>query len=420
MLGRNGTPAPLDNAAALGHAKGGRSGRQDVVRRVLLTWEQGAGFGHTVQLARIGRRLRAAGAEVVAAVRFLSLSGPLAEAGFRLLQAPAWPQPSPRPEDTTPASATLTDSLGRAGLRDAASVRAVLQGWRAILDAERPDLMICDYAPLAAVAARGRCRVMQASTAYCLPPAHLAAMPVFHTFAPPFHRDEDVLEAVNLALDAEDLPPLDRIGGLFAGDDSFVRTFPLIDPYADLRETEAEGPLLEEPLVEMRPDARGIFAYVHADVAARPDVAQALLALGSELEIHIPGADAAFAAPLRAAGARVHERRVSMADALARSRLLLHQGSAGVAADALAAGVPQFTLSVHVEHYLNGEALAAAGVSRNVPLFDPAARVEVDAIRAMLADEDALMLAAAAGRMHRAMLEPDPLDELTRRCIALL
>lgn len=391
-----------------------------MARRVLLTWEQGGGFGHTVQLARIGGRLRAAGAEVVAAVRYPDFAAPLADAGFRLLQAPAWPRPSPRPEDVIPASATLTDSLGRVGLREAASVRAALKGWRAILDAERPDLMVCDYAPLAGVAGRGRCRVVQASTAYCLPPAHLTAMPIFHTFAPPSHRDEDVLEAVNRALGMEGLAPLDRIGALFAGDDSFVRTFPLLDPFADLRMVDAQGPLLEEPLLEMRPDARGIFAYIHADAAARPDVAQALCALGRELEIYVPGADAAFAARLRAAGARVHARRVPMADALARSRLLLHQGSAGVAADALAAGVPQFTLSVHVEHYLNGEALAAAGVSRNVPLFDPAARVDVDDIRAMLADEDALMLAAAAGRMHRALLEPDPLDELTRRCLALL
>ncbi|MEP9355872.1 nucleotide disphospho-sugar-binding domain-containing protein [Xanthobacter sp. KR7-65] len=390
-------------------------------KRVLLAWEQGAGFGHTIQLARLGQRLMAAGAEVVAAVRYLQNAGPLTEAGIRTLQAPSWPAPAPRPGDVVPASATLTDSLARVGLRDSASVRAVLRAWRELFDAERPDLVVCDYAPLAGLAARGRARVMQASTAYCLPPADLEAMPLFHHFHPPAHTDAEVLASVNDAVDAEGLASIDRIGGLFGGDDAFVRSFPLIDPYADLRAGEAEGPVMEGVMREREDGARSIFAYLHADVAARPDVAAVLMALADRLEIHVPGVEADWLSALTGAGARVHRRAVPMADALARSRLLLHQGSAGVAADALAAGVPQFTLSVHVEHYLNGEALAAAGLSRNVPLFDPKARADVDAVRAWLEDDDALLIAAAAGRMHRAMLdEANPLDMLTGRCLDLL
>lgn len=389
-------------------------------RRVLLAWEQGAGFGHTTQLARLAVRLMEGGAEVVAAVRYPELSRPLVEVGVRLVQAPPWPAPPPRPEDAIPASVTLTDTLARAGLRDPESVGTVLRAWREILHAERPDLMVCDYAPLAAPAAQGVCPVMQAGTAYCLPPAHLVDMPELHAFAPRLHADADVVGAINTALRAEGMAEIAGMGSLFAGDDVFVRTFPLIDPYADLREREAEGPILAAPIPEQRPDARGIFAYVHPDVAARPEVARILLSLGPQLEIHIPGGGPGFIEPLLATGARVHERPASMAEALPRARLVLHQGSAGVATDALLAGVPQFTLSVHVEHYLNGEALAAAGVGRNVPLFDPAARADLEQVLDMLADEDTLLLAGAAGRMHRASLATDPLDELTRRCRALM
>ncbi|MFG1383338.1 glycosyltransferase [Xanthobacter versatilis] len=389
-------------------------------KRVLLAWEQGAGFGHTTQLSRLGRRLMAAGNEVVAAVRYPQLSAPLAEAGIRVIQSPIWPPPPQRPEDAVPASATLSDSLGRAGLRDPASVRMALRGWRAILDAEQPDLMVCDYAPLAAPAAQGRCAIMQAGTAYCLPPADLEQMPVLHEIAPPVHRDADLLASVNSALADEGMAPLPRIGALFAGDDVFVRTFPLIDPYADLRERQAEGPILGAAFTRMRPGARGIFAYLHVQVASRPDVMEALRALGPELEIHIPGAAEGLTEPLRTAGVHVHAKPAPMAEVLSRSRLVLHQGSAGIATEALLAGVPQVTLSVHGEHYLNGECLAAAGLSHNVPLFDPRVRVAVETIRAMHADEEALLMAEAAGRMHRAMLDEDPLDVLTRRCLALL
>ncbi|MFG1349124.1 glycosyltransferase [Xanthobacter autotrophicus] len=389
-------------------------------RRVLMAWEQGAGFGHTTQLARLGRRLMAEGVEVAAAVRYLQLSAPLAEAGIRVMQSPIWPPPVQRPDDTRPASATLCDSLGRAGLRDTASVRTALRGWRVILDAEQPDLMVCDYAPLAAPAARGRCAIMQVGTAYCLPPSDLEEMPALHDFAPPLHHDRDLLASVNAALADEGMAPLERIGALFAGDDVFVRTFPLIDPYADLRDRQAEGPILGEKIGPARSDARGIFAYLHPQVAGRPDVMEALRALGPQLEIYVPGAEPGLMEPLRTAGARVHARPAPMAEVLARSRLVLHQGSAGVATEALLAGVPQVTLCVHGEHYLNGECLAAAGLGLNLPLFDPRVRVAAETIRTMHEDEDVHLMAEAAGRMHRAMLAEDPLDVLTRRCLALL
>lgn len=389
-------------------------------RRVLLAWEQGANFGHSVQLARLGRRLAAEGAQVSAAVRYLQNAGPLTDAGIRTLQAPPWPAPAPRPLDHVPASATITDSLARAGLRDPDSVRHVLRGWRAIIDAEQPDLMVCDYAPLAGLAARGRCAVMHAASAYCLPPSHLDAMPIFHTFAPPAHSDEEVVDAVNAALAAEGLQRIERIGGLFAGDDAFVCSFPIIDPYADLRIREAEGSLIDGEVREMEGDAQSIFAYLHAETVLRPDVTATLAEFAPRLEIYAPGVDTTRLAPLAAAGAKVHPRPVSMAETLARTRLLLHQGNAGVAADALLAGVPQYTLAVHVEHYLNGEALAAAGVSRNVPLFDPRVRIGAEGIRIMLEDEDSLAVAAAAGRMLRAQIARlSPLDALTGRCRAL-
>lgn len=389
-------------------------------KRALLAWEQGLGFGHTVQLERIGTRLRAHGVEVAAVVRDIALAAPLAQAGIRLVQGPPWAPPAPRPGDEVPASATLTDNLAQFGLRDPASVRPALAAWTAILDREQPDLLVCDYAPLAACAGRGRMAIMQAGTAFCLPPADLDAMPLLHGFRPPRHTDAEVMAAVNAALDREGLPLLRRIGDLFHGDDAFVRTFPLIDPYADLRRVEAEGPLLVEEVQPMRDDAEGIFAYLHPEVVTRPDVRAALCLLGPRLQIYTPRAPGAVLAQLRAAGARVHPRPVSMSRTLAGVRLILHQGSAGVAADALAAGIPQFAMAMHVEHFLNGEALAAAGVGRSLNLFTPSVRVEAGHILGALEDAELAGMAAAAGHMHRAALASRPLDRLTERCLALL
>lgn len=387
-------------------------------RRVLLAWELGVGYGHSVKLARIGSRLAAAGHEVVAACSRPYFATPMVKSGFPVLEAP---ETTPAGHKMRPASATLTDSLAQAGLLDDRAMGRALAGWRAILDQVRPDLVILDYAPMATLAARGRARMIQSGVGFCQPPQHLTAFPLLHTFMPPEARDEDLLAAANRALAAEGLDPIDRVGALFQGDDVFVTTFQLLDPYADLRVRPAEGPLVIEPMRERRNDAAGIFAYLHLDVVSRPDVLAALRVLGPMLEIYAPGAPPEIAGALRLAGARVHGEPQRLSAVLARTRLVLHQGSAGVAADALAAGVPQYTLCQHVEHYLNGEAVAAAGVARNRLLFDPGYVPDPTDILAFAEDEDAAHVALAAGRMHRAILEErPPLDHLVERCLALL
>ncbi|MEP9347985.1 hypothetical protein ABLE88_03440 [Xanthobacter sp. KR7-225] len=387
-------------------------------RRVLLAWELGVGYGHSTKLARVGARLRAAGHEVVAACSRPYFSAPLVEAGIPVIAAPETTPPDYR---TIPASATLTDSLAQAGLLDPRAMQRSLAGWRAILDRVRPDLVVLDYAPMATLAARNRALRIQTGVGFCLPPQELTAFPLLHTLMPPLARDEDMLAAVNRALAAEGSDGIDRVGALFEGNDAFVTTFPLLDPYADLRQRPADGPLMTEPMRERRADAAGIFAYLNGDGLARPGVLAALCVLGPMLEIYPPGATPACLAALRAAGARVYGEPQRLSVVLARTRLVLHQGNAGIAADALAAGVPQYVLCQHVEHYLNGEAIAAAGVARSRPLFDPRYVPDPTDILAFAEDQDAAHVALAAGRIHRALLEQrPPLEHLVARCLALL
>lgn len=389
-------------------------------RRVMMAWEQGLGFGHTTRLRLLADPLQARGIEVVAVVRDLALARPLREAGIRLRQAPPWAAPAPQPGDEVPASATLTDALATFGLRDPDSVRPVLAGWRTILDEEQPDLVVCDYAPLATCAARGRARILQTGSAVYLPPAHLEALPLLHDFAPPRHADATLLDHLNRCLVAERLPRLERIGDLFGGDDCFVSSFPLLDPYVDLRKRDADGPILTGTWQPQRPDASGLFAYLHPDVATRPAVRACLKALGPRLEIYVPDIPGALRTELEEAGARLHLRPAAIGPTLAGVRMIVHQGNAGVATDALLAGIPQFAMGLHVEHHLNASALTAAGLGRHVNLFDPACRLEADDVLAVLADADMAMLATAAAEMHRPLLAPAPLDRLVARSLALL
>ncbi|WP_238122492.1 MULTISPECIES: hypothetical protein [unclassified Xanthobacter] len=389
-------------------------------RRVMLAWEQGRGFGHTTRLRVLAEPLMARGIEVVAVVRDLALARPLRDAGVRLIEGPPWAPPAPQPGDDVPASATITDALAAFGLRDPDSVRPVLARWRALLTAERPDLVVCDYAPLATCAARGFAPILQTGSAVFMPPAHLERMPLLHDFAPPRHGDAALCDTLNRCLRAEGLPPLDRIGDLFGGSACFVASFPLLDPYVDLRGRDADGPLLTGDWQPQQPTAAGIFAYLHPDVASLPQVLAMLRALGPRLEMHIPLVRAPLQAALEEAGARVHVQPVAIGPTLARARMILHQGNAGVATDALLAGIPQFSMGQHIEHHLNGSALTAAGVGRHVNLFDPACRISADDVLTVLHDDDMALLAGAAATMHRPLLNPSPRARLLATCLALL
>ena len=108
-------------------------------------------------------------------------------------------------------------------------------------------------------------------------------------------------------------------------------------------------------------------------------------------------------------------------DVLASARLVVHSGGSGVAAEALAAGVPQIVLSNQIEQTLNGQALRRAGVGALIETYDPSNRVSPDLIAAFCADETLAARAAEVGRWHREYLkEKDVALECERASLALL
>jgi UDP:flavonoid glycosyltransferase YjiC (YdhE family) len=122
---------------------------------------------------------------------------------------------------------------------------------------------------------------------------------------------------------------------------------------------------------------------------------EALVPLAKRLRIYAPLWPGAPLDRLVEAGARVETRPQPIADILAASRLVVHLGGSGLAAEALAAGVPQVVLSGHIEQSLNGEAIERAGVGRMIKTYLPGTRFESDAIQSLI-DDDAIAARADA------------------------
>jgi UDP:flavonoid glycosyltransferase YjiC (YdhE family) len=318
-------------------------------------------------------------------------------------------------------SATLNDILASAGLADAAAMQRLLAQWEAILQRLRPDLVVAEFAPIAALAARGRVPLVLVGSGYTLPPSEMPRFPPLHRASAPQWREEETLAAVNAAARALGRAPLQRLPQLFCADARVVLTFDLFDPYHTQRVDEVDGPLLERDVPQRREAGDLIFAYLSGGYDIPAGLADALRRFGPRVVIHAPRLRAEDRDGLARSGARIESEPVAVAEILPLCRLVLHRGGHGLACEALLAGVPQLVLSGQIEQTLNGAALQLAGVGKLVEAYRPSAAVPAALIEAMLDDAGMAERAAAMSCRCRARLfDRDPALKCERACLDLM
>jgi UDP:flavonoid glycosyltransferase YjiC (YdhE family) len=182
-----------------------------------------------------------------------------------------------------------------------------------------------------------------------------------------------------------------------------------------------EGPVFEQPPIPRAADAKQVFAYLSTDSNGWMFLLEALIPVARCLRIHAPSWPKTVLSRLAAAGAQVDITPQPIAGILAGSRLVVHLGGHGLAAEALAAGVPQLILGNHIEQNLNGEALERAGVGRLVKTYLPGTRLEADAIQLLIDDEAMAARADAIGtRLREFTARRDALANCEAVCMGLL
>jgi UDP:flavonoid glycosyltransferase YjiC (YdhE family) len=392
------------------------------VKAVLFAWERGHGFGHANRLRRIATQLRPHGLRLIASVRKPAALASHQDVFAEITAVPPWPVDQLPAGQAPPApSATLSDTLSAAGLADGDAVGRILSAWDKIFGLARPDLVVADFAPLAALAARGRIPLMLVGTGFTVPPAEMPRFPLLHRLVPPAFNETRTLETVNAAIAKVGLSRLDRLPQLFSGDACLVQTFPLLDPYDTQRVLPVEGHVFAEPPIPRAADAKQVFAYLSDDSNGWTFMLEALIPVAKRLRIHASLWPKAPLNRLAEAGAQVESTPQPIAGVLAGSRLVVHLGGHGLAAEALAAGVPQLVLADHIEHNLYGEAIERAGVGRLVKTYLPDTRLESDAIQSLI-DDDAMAARADAigGRLREFTARHDALRNCEAVCMDLL
>ena len=386
--------------------------------RVLLGQDGGDGFGHAARLAPIAAALRLRGIEVRLVLRAPgavgALLGPLA---LSAVQAPLASLPE-RPDFHGRRWTSYADLLSRYSLDRPDRVVRLTQMWDAVLDEFRPDLVIGDFAPVLALAVRGRLPMVHVGSGFTLPPADGAQFPKLRDL-PSWVPEPLLLTALNAVLQRRRQPVLHRLPELLQGDGTFITCLPLLDPYRALRKAVIPEPLRPLPPPGADTPTTDYFAYLATDYVGTATVLEGLLASGRRGSVYLRNADIGLCDGWRRRGLSVHDEPQPIVEAASRAAVVVHHGGINTTETVLALGRPQLLVPRHTEQLLTWyttRRTVAVGL-RTRGRFKP-----VDVATALAAaerDERARAAAAAANRIAAAG-PYHGLERITTHCLDLL
>lgn len=337
-------------------------------KTILFAWELGEGLGHLPPLKAIAAAAKAEGARPVFALRDAVLTrAALAELDAQILPAPFWPTPQPPPT----ASGTYADILVANGFTAASNVKALVGAWNEIIDAAKPDLVVCEHAPDAALAAFGRIPVAMVGNGFVVPPADGAEFPAYEPGRGEPQRQRPVLTLIQEAMRELGRAVPATITEPFRGAFRGVYTLPPLDTYRRVRREAVLGPIEPVPPLSPLPPGRKLFAYSAADYVLINEVTQALMDLGPQASAYFRGSLGARAAVIRSRGVQVFDTAPALADVLPEASVVFSHGGTGFTYAALAAGRPHILNPRHFEAHSTAKALEELGAGIALHPFEP-------------------------------------------------
>ncbi len=382
---------------------------------LLIAWELGGGQGHLVPLVPIIHRLKALGFQVYAAVRDLaSVERILGSSDVSYLQAPV---KTGRSHDRIDPLRSFAHILHNSGYSDPGELKAMVHAWRNLFDFVRPDLVLCDHAPTALLAARA-CQVKRAviGSGFCCPPDE-CPLPDFRPWLPDasagLRDDEDrILTGANRVLNGQGAEPLRRLSQLYSeADAAFLTTFAELDHYPNRNRPDYFGiwPGPEGAFPEW-PNAVGkrIFAYLHPF----PDLPN-LLGYFNQLRCptlaYVPRMDPTLKVQFESPTLRFAPERLDLAAVGSTCDLAVINPGHATTASLLLAGRPQLHIPIHLEQHLNARNVERLGAGLSVRIDRPD---EISGKLTTLLDSD--QYADAAHRFADRYADFEPQESIDR------
>ncbi len=336
-------------------------------KTVLFAWELGEGLGHLPPLKAIAKALTQEGAKAIFALRDPVLTRTvLADIGSAILPAPFWPTPTVPPVS----SGTYADILIANGYASPANICALVRAWDEILDLAKPDLIVCEHAPGAALAALGRIPVAFVGNGFVVPPADGPEFPPYEAAKGETGRQRPVFAAIQGAFEALGRKAPQTICEPFRGAFRGIYVFPELDTYRQVRREPVLGPIEPMPRLCEPPAKRRLFAYSAADYALADELMRGLMDIGAQAGAYFRGSLGSRAAVLRSRGVTVYDDAPSLLTVLPEAGVVFSHGGTGLTNAALAAGRPHIVNPRHFEALMTARRLEELNVGITMQAFE--------------------------------------------------
>jgi len=338
-----------------------------MAKRVLLTWELGAGLGHLVPLRRLADALIQSGHRVALAAQDLAGAGRL----FRGLNVDLWQAPfkTTRSAGDIQPIGCFEHMLHNTGFGDADELGALASAWRALIDAIKPDAVVCDHSPTALLATCGmalkRCQI---GTGFFCPP-DTANLPRFDGGAPDEQTGARLLNHANAVLEHLGAPPMESIGEIYDTDHAFLITFAELDHYDPRADTDYAGPWVQATggVAPTWPKGSGkrVFAYLK-NFPAAGRVLEGLRSSGHAVLAYGPQLPADILRRAAGPNLAVSDQPVDVSRVAAECDAAVLNGNHATTAQLLLGGVPTVQIPLFVEQKLFADRVADLGAGVTV------------------------------------------------------
>jgi UDP:flavonoid glycosyltransferase YjiC (YdhE family) len=379
---------------------------------ILLGWELGRALGHAGRLKSLALPLVARGHRVSFALRDLvHTQRLLADLDLPTFQAPFWQH---RVEGLPPGEASLADILLACGWIDAGAIKGLVDGWRALLQATQADLVVCDYAPGAVLAARSLgIPSVTVGAGFSMPPA-AQPLPPLRDWEPVQRErmaasEARVLDSANSVLARHGVAPLAHAASLLLGDAPLLCTFPELDPWRrPAGSARWYGPNVAPSagIEPQWPEGEGprVFAYLNAPHPEHAALLAALQAAGCRTLCYSPEVAGGRKPPLASAGIAWARGPVDLNQALPQTAFVVCHAGESTVSQALLAGRPLLLMPQTAESFLSARRVREMGAGINIA--ELARPLDWQAIVRSLLEEEGYCRAALAFARRYADFDP--------------
>jgi hypothetical protein len=269
------------------------------------------------------------------------------------------------------------------------NLSAALAHYETVFSLFQADIVLCENAFGALLAARGRApAIVFGSTLLFMPPRLGDALAPINPLDPdPSWPVAGVLDGLNEGLGALARGGLSSIADMF--DCAAVMPFgpAAFDPYGACRTEQILPPYCPDlPQGAINGNGDEIIIYLHEAVQLVEQAMLAILQFPAPVRVYIPALGDEWRARFLAKGISVEDRMMPLQLIVEKARCLVHHGGVTLTAAALACAVPQIILARFYENGLAGRYVAERGLGEHCRLDSVSSEWILSALDRVLSD----------------------------------